>query len=143
MSKEKDKILRILEHIAITFDKLGFSPTVPICTGHKDFNYLFRLEIDTVKELCDQQDQRIAELEEKLKNAIVPKFKIGQEVWFISMTNYVCNFIIQELQYTLCCDGRSGICYFSKDNLEEYEWNLFATKEEAQAKLEELQGENK
>lgn len=89
----------------------------------------------------NQQSQRIAELEEQLKNAIVPKFKVGQEVWFISMTNYVCNFIIQELQYTLCCDGRSGICYFSKDNLEEYEWNLFATREEAEQRLKELKGE--
>lgn len=108
-----------------------------------DFEERFRHELvkEEILEIIKEKDQRIAELEEQLKNAIVPKFKIGQEVWFISMTNYVCNFIIQELQYTLCCDGRSGICYFSKDNLEEYEWNLFATREEAEQRLKELKGE--
>ena len=70
MSKEKDKIFRTLDHIAITFDKLGYSPTIPIFTGHQDFEWLFKLELDTIKALCNQQDQRIAELEEQLKNSL-------------------------------------------------------------------------
>ena len=93
---------------------------------------------------CEQfLRNRIAELEEQLKNAIVPKFKKGQEVWIIfdrtlfgekliSVENtkvlgiYVEDCINYSLQ-TLPCIAR--------------EKEIFATKEEAQAKLEELQGE--
>ena len=66
MSKENDKIFRTLEHIAITFDKLGYSPTIPIFKGHQDFEWLFKLELDTIKMLCNQQDQKITDLEAKL-----------------------------------------------------------------------------
>lgn len=154
MNKEKDKILRTLEHIAITFDKFGFSPTIPICTGHKDFNYLFRLEIDTIKELCEQQSQRIAELEEQLKNAIVlPKeLQVGNKVYFIDIEEkYIHNgkiySITKELNYEengfiiwVYCRYNDGLTYTHP--IEDYGVELFTTKEEAQAKLEEL-GENK
>ena len=33
--------------------------------------------------------QRIEELEEQLKNAIVPKFKIGQEVWCVKFMKII------------------------------------------------------
>lgn len=88
------------------------------------------------------KDQRIAELEEQLKNAIVPKFKIGQEV-FIICENVVKNTTIDSLTvfsgnelsyYCKYVDGER--MYLELDKNE-----LFATKEEAQAKLKELQGE--
>lgn len=140
MSKEKDKILRTLEHIAITFDKFGFSPTIPICTGHKDFNYLFRLEIDTIKELCEQQSQRISELEEQLKNAIVPKFKYGQDVWCVYPTNEHRQGFVFELDFVGYTKDKI-ICRIT-DN-EEFEYDeVFTTKEEAESKLEELKGES-
>lgn len=93
---------------------------------------------------CEQYlRDRIAELEAQLKNAIVPKFNIGQEVWFISLTDNICNFVIEDLQFTLCGDGKSAMCYYDKNNIEQFEWDLFTTKEEAQTKLEELKGEKK
>ena len=132
MSKEKDKILRTLEHIAIIFDKLGFSPTIPICTGHKDFNYLFRLEIDTIKELCDQQAQRIAELEEQLKNKQaevecveetikleLPKFEDFREpISFVGQDNI--KYWITKWQDYICILGNDNIfrliCDYTKEN---------------------------
>lgn len=93
MSKEKDKILRTLEHIAITFDKFGFSPTIPICTGHKDFNYLFRLEIDTIKELCEQQSQRIAELEKQLVKNLEQKVDQAKTEFAIEQLKFIRGII--------------------------------------------------
>ena len=87
-----------------------------------------------------QLKQRIAELEEQLKNAIVPKFKIGQEVWYVEDKFTMESGEILEIQ----------IWDLKKDNIVyviEYGGNvwcesaIFATKEEAQAKLKELQGE--
>lgn len=104
--------------------------------------------IMTQEEVCErlnQQDQRIAELEEQLKNAIVPKFKIGQEVWYIDTRindfneqRYVIeSYIIQEITIF-----KDGIRYMDEDGFI-YEEDLFATKEEAQARLLELKGERK
>lgn len=81
-----------------------------------------------------EKNQRIAELEEQLKNAIVPKFKIGQEVWYISDTNKVFSFKINNI-------GGLNFRYYDDDGFWLHEEELFATKKEAQAKLEELQGE--
>lgn len=151
MSKEKDKILRTLEHIAITFDKLGYSPTIPIFKGHQDFEYLFKLELGTIKELCNQQDQRIAELEEQLKNAIVPKFKIGDKCWAIRNATNIYNepkqVLIKEIKITKNCIkyyAKNG-CLTNKTNKTtmHIQSQLFATKKEAEAKLKEIKGENK
>ena len=98
-----------------------------------------------VCELLEKKDQRIAELEEQLKNAIVPKFKVGQNVWTIRHNNYIYNTRIDEIK-VVGIDGKNEIFYYydqpgSYAHCEEMEDNLFATKEEAQAKLEELKGE--
>lgn len=124
----------------------------------------------------NQQDQRISELEEQLKNAIVPKFKIYQDVWFID------NFDIEHNCSRIGCgsgskniekrirkafitsisimgSGRKSDLYHLQSRelteLEEdgthcfsfemgrYSNEIFATKEEAEAKLRELQGEKK
>lgn len=121
--------------------------------------------------------QRIAELEEQLKNAIVPKFKIGQEVWcvyeywwngkFADESNKfaINNFIIdatnidkygQHYIFHKEYEGRDNIiCYQPNFNGNRFnvmsgvqnnyidDYYLFATKEEAEAKLRELQGEKK
>ena len=88
-----------------------------------------------------EKNQRIAELEEQLKNAIVPKFKIGQEVFYVvDKYSGILSGEILEIQ----------IWDLKKDNIIyviEYSGNVhcesvvFATKEEAQAKLQELKGE--
>lgn len=102
-----------------------------------------------VCELLNQQDRRIAELEEQLKNAIVPKFKIGQNIFFIDneyqITQGVVNIILTGQ------DAFEKWCKYSIDLGQEYEDDIrcvdiyeeeiFTTKEEALAKLEELKGD--
>ena len=98
----------------------------------------------------NNQAQRIAELEEQLKNAIVPKFKIGQEVYTFNKyqdcvyTLYLISIHIEQYETTefnnLVYRARRLQDGFIGGYLEE---ELFATKEDALAKLEELKGENK
>ena len=94
-----------------------------------------------VCELLNQQQERISELEEQLKNCIRPKFKIGQEVWYVEDKFTINSGEVLEIQ----------IWNLKKDNIIyviEHSGNfhcesvVFETLEEAQAKLEEL-GENK
>lgn len=91
--------------------------------------------------LLNQQQQLIAGLEEQLKNAIIPKFKIGQEVYAINVLRKDCvdGFIINEIGYC----ANYGIYYKTNEgiNLYEYYYAIFATYEEAQAKLEEMKNE--
>ena len=104
--------------------------------------------LDDLCELLNQQDQRITELEEQLKNAIVPKFKLYDTVYTINIdradgiesgkiTQINFDGIKIIYQFTLY---QTNYChtYNYKD-----EKDVFATKEEAQAKLEELRRENK
>ena len=103
-------------------------------TNHNDMKDLANL--------LNKQAQRIAELEAQLKNAIVPKFKIGQEVFVIiqyvvrkTLINSFRVFESNELSYY--CKYVDG----ERMYLELDENELFATKEEAESKLEELKGE--
>lgn len=91
------------------------------------------------KEYVDKQADRIAELEEQLKNAIVPKFEIGQEVW----TEWKGDIVEREIK-SLYWGINQVVEYRLKGGMyliSRWEDEVFATKEEAQAKLEELQGE--
>ena len=104
--------------------------------------------------LLNQQDQRIAELEEQLKNAIVPKFETYQSIFYI--TQYYTSTkgnpeydIISDKYYFAENENEIilGWNYVKDFNQRKYyyvrkDW-VFATKEEALAKLEELKGENK
>lgn len=105
-------------------------------------------------ELLNQQDARIKELEEQLKNAIVPKFKIGQECYMIP-TKY--NGLKEIKDYSILSISLSdiGIRYDLSVNKKEsgveplycaskdmFGISIFATKAEAQAKLKELKGVN-
>ena len=101
--------------------------------------------LDKDKTIAEQQ-QRIAELEEKLKNAIVSKFKVGQEVWFVSdpyTARYakVRHMKIEEISISSIFVER-GVMYAGDDWAGISESELFATKAEAKAKLKEL-GEKK
>ena len=88
--------------------------------------------------ILNKQAQRIAELEEQLQECIRPKFKIGQEVFYVvDKYSPVLSGEVLEIQ----------IWDLKKDNIVyviEYggnvwcESNVFATKAEALAKLEEL-----
>ena len=91
-------------------------------------------------------------LEKELGNCIVPKFKIGQEVWYLYQRSI---FAYEEIK-----KGRIGAIETFINDIDEksinymiYRFNgdcdlyttsehyVFTTKEEAQAKLEKLKGE--
>ena len=87
----------------------------------------------------NQQDHRIAELEEQLKNAIVPKFKVGQMVYSPLDLQDIYKGQIDVFDYY----AQKYWVFFGDDIGCEWccESELFKTKKEAQAKLKELQGE--
>lgn len=90
------------------------------------------------KKYFDIQKQ-LAELEEQLKNSIRPKFKIGQEVWFVSdpyTARYakVRHMKIEEISISSIFVER-GVMYAGDDWAGISESELFATEEEAKAKL--------
>lgn len=105
-------------------------------------------------DLLNKQADRISELEEQLKNAIVlPKeLQVGNKVYFIDVEEkYIHNgkiySITKELNYKengfitwVYCRYNDGLTYTHP--IEDYGVELFATKKEAQAKLKELQGES-
>lgn len=91
--------------------------------------------------ILNQQAQRISELEEQLKNAIVPKFKYGQDVWCVYPTNEHRQGFVFELEFVGYTKDKI-ICCITEN--EEFEYDeVFETKAEAESKLEELQGEKK
>ena len=101
--------------------------------NNEEFEYL-----EDVTKILNQQDQRIAELEEQLKNAIVLNLKVGQEVYVIENKN-IFKDILEEIEIT-----EDGILFYVEEGIYGLEENeIFATKEEAQAKLKELQGEKR
>lgn len=83
--------------------------------------------------------QRIAELEEQLKNAIVPKFKLNEKL-FVIVNNEIEEYFVDEV--LLRCKG-TLVAYrdIVKETTITEKNELFKTFEEAQAKLKELQGE--
>lgn len=107
--------------------------------------YLYGVNLEEHKTVIEKQQKRIAELEQELaelkEKAIVPKFKIGQEVWAVSVLrlNNIDSFIITEICY--CADY--GLYYKTNlgINLYEYYFDVFTTLEEAEKKLQELRGE--
>ena len=109
-----------------------------------------QLSYESIVNVLNQQAKRIAELEEKLKNAIVPKFKVGQEIWEITP---LMSWKIKRIEWHKFNGGNGDVIMeiyrLGHDGTDDYNCcimpvdsdRFFATKEEAQAKLEELQGE--
>ena len=122
--------------------------------GITDAHYLcdsaiFNTETDEILRLyqiCDllnQQDQRIAELEEQLKNAI--RFKTPQVERF-AVVQYIHRkgkpYKIEHCYDTYKDENMNTVyCYYDCDSYNFHVIQICATKEEAQAKLEKLQGE--
>ena len=99
-----------------------------------------------LREDLETKDQRMAELEEQLKNAIVPKFRIGQEVYKVYTPNQKYPFEFKIIGFKITkSKGEDNIFYNVEEDGFDMGWYpdeiLFATREEAQAKLEELKGE--
>lgn len=103
------------------------------------------MSVNTVCKRLNQQDERIKELEEQLKNMFTPKFKKGQEVWFVNNKTQIApiKVIIGDIHF--CWKSKNKFFYDGNMRLNFYEGlpenELFNTREEALAKLEELKGE--
>lgn len=87
--------------------------------------------------------QRIAELEEQLKNAIVPRFKVGQEVYIVRDRKIgkeqISNIGIWEKSITY--DMNLDYKYRTLQCMAVYvdENDIFATEEEAQERLKDYE----
>ena len=94
-------------------------------------------ELRDIVDILNQQQERIAELEEQLKNAIVPKF---------NRQEHICSFTFGEIrEYIVVAYLDNNITLCENIETSELEWCdnnfLVRTFEEAQAKLEKLKGE--
>ena len=97
-----------------------------------------RFALEKLVKESEAKDQRISELEEQLKNS--PKYTVYSKVFFIDD----CEKTIKEdFVEQITINHRDGILYELINNFLFEESELFTTKEEAEAKLQELQGEKK
>lgn len=96
---------------------------------------------DMFEETADALAKENKELEHRLSNCIEPKFKIGDKIWAVCWQT----FIGEKYNYEIV-NGKIDHLFIDRDNQVLYgtmcqsfrEQNLFATEEEAKAKLEEL-----
>lgn len=110
------------------FEQWGYESFKDNKTGEIHDNYI---------ELLNQQDQRITELEEQLKKK--PKYNVGDRVYIINEDYEVERDFIESIDI-----DTDGIEYYTEMySICWYENELFTTKAEAEAKLEELKGDHK
>lgn len=115
------------------------------------------IDIDIYRNQMQEKDKRIAELEKELaelkEKAIVPRFKIGQEVFIVDKNYFkiehykIANCKILGIEDKLDRKNNCVRWYILKIyNSSYYEYrrykfkekNIFATKQEAQEKLKEM-----
>ena len=104
---------------------------------------VYHLKNNSNETLIHNLKNELAELKQK---AIMPKFKIGQEVWFVSdpyTARYakVRHMKIEEISISSIFVER-GVMYAGDDWAGISESELFATKEEAEQKLAEIGGKD-
>ena len=73
-------------------------------------------------------------IEELKRKAIVPKFKVGQEIYYI-YGNEIRSMFVATIELS-----KNLISYHSLRDFVQFEFNCFATREEAEQKLAELKG---
>lgn len=114
-----------------------------------DDRYSKHFNISLKRELREK-DQRIAELEKQLaekdkmlENAIVPKFKVGQEVWVIGFIENKYGAFQEPISKTVTAtiqrlDG-FDYCELNEEGNFYCDLDVFATEQEAQQELKELE----
>ena len=97
-----------------------------------------RMDYLTMKNKWLNSEKKLAELKEK---AIVPKFKVGQEIWCIQYMA-IFKFKINKVEiHRGEEETENRIIYGNwEDMIYQIEENCFATEQEAQEKLKEIQG---
>ena len=106
---------------------------------------MYELKISNLEHKLNEKDQRIAELEEQLKNAI--RFKTPQIERF-AVVQYI-HWEKKPYKIVNCFDAdkdenmKTRYCFYGVPSTNFKVIQICDTKEEAEAKLEELQGGNK
>lgn len=105
----------------------------------RDTEIDFPYHTDEITELLEEKDQRIAELEEQLKNSIRPKFNRQEHIYCVAFGEIKEFVVVAYLDnnITLCEDTTTSRLEWCDNNF------LVLTKEEAKAKLKEIKGGNK
>ena len=109
--------------------------------GNKNMTENLNNMYEAYLKILNEKDQRIAELEEQLKNAIVPKFEVGQTLFRIDFGSIV-PFLVNEIYGHIKADKTISIQYFDYVGLVIEENELFAIREEAEQKLAEIRGKD-
>lgn len=106
---------------------------------HYNYYKTCETECSQLKQQLEEKETRIAELEEQLKNAIIPKFNRQEHIYSFAFGE------IREFIVVAYLDNNTTLCEDTKTSHLEWSDNdfLVLTYEEAQAKLEESQGGNK
>lgn len=102
---------------------------------------VYHLKNNSNETLIHNLKSELAELKQK---AIVPKFKIGQEVWWIDTRVNSFNeqrYRIESYLIDSIVITKEQFRYYGDDGLWLGDNELFATKEEAEQKLAEIKGE--
>lgn len=110
--------------------------------------------LQTIKNINMQNSNMRNELAELKAKMIVPKFKVGQEIYVIDDYFRVTSAIIERI--TICrensiSEGETSYVHYLANLGEKYEWDerylilddedISSTKEEAEQKLAEIKGE--
>ena len=97
-------------------------------------NYLATVRLNEFNDKIKELEQELAELKEK---AIVPKFKVGQKIWYLDRYGIQKDTIISFTYFSI----QNEILYKMSDEIIDYrEEYIFATEQEAQDKLKEMKG---
>lgn len=114
--------------------------------------YVYGVNLEEHKTVIEKQQKRIAELEkqlnqanERLKSAIVLKFKVGQEVYKVYTREQLFPFKVKVVGFKCTLiNNINSVLYAIKENGFEIGWHpeeiLFTTLKEAKKKLQELRG---
>lgn len=99
-------------------------------------------EYEKDKKICELENE-VERLEHRLSNCIEPKFKIGQEVYWVYTSNQRFPFKVKVLGFVIKNLGGIIQTFYEIEENEidmgcYNEKQLFATEEEAKKKLEEL-----
>ena len=97
-------------------------------------SYLFgQTSVDLLLDRIDQLEQELAEHKQKL---IVPRFKVGQEIWHILCNDGASSVVRKDVITNI----KDNIYSLKKCRFCAIEEELFATEQEALNKLKEMQG---
>lgn len=118
-----------------------------------EITYVYDVNLEEHKKVVEKQQKRIAELEQELaefkEKYIIPKFQLGQTIFTANKPNeciYELKIVSIHIERSEFCDRKFNSLVYLAERIKDghiggySEEDLFATEQEAQAKLKEIQG---